>query len=522
MKLPRAHHLSSEELAGQLIIPALSPGFMNRESPEARKIFQLVRKYALGGFILSGGHPADVRFWSDSLQRESKYPLFFAAKLGRGPGFNFNHGTTFPHLLCFGAAGDPELVKEYAAVVAKEARAIGLNLIIGPPLNLAYESKDKFVITDAFHHSTEVVKEMGTIFITEVQKYGIACTGKYLRIGSINQNVPNLQQVLVPSQDTDLAAFSEAAKYDVKGLLVRYLKKSERIKTSSDEQIFLKKKLRGEWKFEGVLFLEAKTLESNFRKRKAKNQLKSCFKAGIDLILDPPNIATTYELLLNMLNEDENFRKNVEQAVERNFRLKRWLHKHKPVQIHPNRIYKIIEHPNHTRLSIKVAEKGITLIRKSERYPLSIEKYNNAFHVGFSDFNDLPRMLNYFQQRLTTLFKVVHLFVNPDLPSIKDISSTERNLAIISLCFPATVISQSRVDFGTINKSILGFYKKKIPIILFIFGNPFIIKRLRFIEKTEAVFLTYSDVEASQRAAFKALIGSIDIRGKLPIKIGNP
>jgi beta-glucosidase-like glycosyl hydrolase len=521
MKLPRANHLSPEELAGQLVMPAIHLGFMNRESPQARNVLQMVRKYQVGGFILSGGHPADVRYWTDILQRESKFPLFFAAELEQGLGFTFSYGTKFPHLLCFGAAGDTELVREYAEVVAKEARAVGINLIFAPPLNLACESENSFIITDAFHHSAEVVAQMSTIFIKQVQKYGIACAGKYLPIDNTSQSTSNLQQFFIQSQDTDLDPFSEAVKNNVKCLISANLKKPDSGKFSSGEHDSLKKIVRKGWNFGGVLFIDVHSLKINFQNHQSIDQLKSYFEAGIDLVLKPKNFFSTYELILKLIKENEPFRNNAELAVERIFRLKKWLHKHKPAQVHPNRIYKIIEHPNHIGLSIKIAEKGITLFQKSENYPINLEKYKDAYHLIYSDINGLPQIPNYFHNQLSTFFNNIHLFVNPDFPSIKDISSRKSSVVILSIYFVGKSSGQSNAGLNLVNQSIGEFYKKKIPVMAFLFGHPFHIKKLRFIEKTEAVFLTYSDVEASQQAAFKALTGSIDIQGKLPVRLAT-
>ncbi|NIW78210.1 MAG: hypothetical protein GWN16_01570, partial [Calditrichae bacterium] len=82
--------------------------FKNCHSPEARRAIHALQKFHVGGFIFFNGHPADIRFWSNWLQRESRYPLLLGADLERGLHSVFSQGTILPHPLAFGAADDEQ------------------------------------------------------------------------------------------------------------------------------------------------------------------------------------------------------------------------------------------------------------------------------------------------------------------------------------------------------------------------------------------------------------------------------
>jgi CubicO group peptidase (beta-lactamase class C family) len=70
-----------------------------------------------------------------------------------------------------------------------------------------------------------------------------------------------------------------------------------------------------------------------------------------------------------------------------------------------------------------------------------------------------------------------------------------------------------------INKNYSKILENNIPIIIFIFGNPYSSLKIKRLSESSAVFLLYSYVYSSQRAAFKALCSSIEICGKLPINL---
>jgi hypothetical protein len=58
----------------------------------------------------------------------------------------------------------------------------------------------------------------------------------------------------------------------------------------------------------------------------------------------------------------------------------------------------------------------------------------------------------------------------------------------------------------------------KVPAILVSFGNPYL---LSLFPKIDVYLCGFGDTKATQRAMLKALVGEIDIQGKLPISIPN-
>ena len=93
-----------------------------------------------------------------------------------------------------------------------------------------------------------------------------------------------------------------------------------------------------------------------------------------------------------------------------------------------------------------------------------------------------------------------------------------RNAQIIFL--PYFLRAQNDDSSLKLSKKYLAFIKKvlrlRTPSVLIDFGNPYIISDL---PQTMTYICAYNDVEVSQIAALKAIIGKIPFRGKLPVSI---
>ena len=527
MKLPRAHHLPVNELAGQILMPAIHLSYMNKNSKAAQKLIQMVKECQITGLCLLSGHPADVRFWTAYLQKESKYPLLFAANFERGLGNVFTPGTLFPHSLCFGAAGSKKLVADFAEVVTKEVRSVGMNIVFAPMLDLAENPQNPIVNIRCWHADPKVVSEYGQLFIETIQKYGIACVAKHFpghgstEIDS-HVELPVLKKKFVQIEEEDLVPFRKACEARVQGIMAGHVKLEGFEHPATMESGLIQNFLRDEWRYDGVVFTDALDMGAITNHFRSREQVFYPVEAGTDILLMPEKLSLSFELLQKEIQSNENFRGKVEKAVDRVFRLKKWLHRQQPAQDHPYRIYKIVEHPNHINLANKVAESGITLLHRSRRFPLNLSKIQSAYHIIFTDTDFTDQPLKYFCSELKRFFKSVGILNNPKIKDIRALQIQRNSVIVISLQFRTIAKNQQKLDWKLVNQAIKSLHKFGCPLIIYLFGNPYQINNLIPDHQADALFLTYSDVEVAQRAAFKALVGAIKIKGKLPVRLDDP
>jgi beta-N-acetylhexosaminidase len=527
MKLPRAHHLPVNELVGQVLMPAIHLSYMNKNSKAAQKIIQMVKRCQITGLCLLGGHPADVRYWTDYLQKESKYPLLFAANFERGLGNVFTPGTLFPHNLCFGAAGSKKLVADFAEVVAKEVRSVGMNVVFGPMLDLAEDPQNPIVNIRCWHSDPKVVSEYGQLFIETIQKYGIACVAKHFpghgstEIDS-HVELPVLKKKFVQIENEDLVAFRKACEARVQGVMAGHVKLEGFKYPATMESGLIQNLLRDEWRYDGVVFTDALDMGAITNHFKPREQVFYPIEAGADILLMPEKLRLSFELLQKEIKSNESFRRKIERAADRIFRLKKWLHRQQSAQAHPYRIYNMIEHPNHINLANKVAKSGITLLHRSKRFPLNLSKIQATYHIIFTDTDFADQPLKHFCRELKQFFKSVEILNNPKIKDIRALQVQRNSIMVTSLQFRTIPKNQQKLNWKLVNQAIKSLGKFGCPLIIYLFGNPYQINNLIPDHQADALLLTFSDVEVAQQAAFRALLGSIKIRGKLPVMLDNP
>lgn len=527
MKLPRAHHLSAEELAGQVLMPKLEIGFRNINAAPAQKILRLLKRCHIGGFILFNGHPADIRYWTGLLQRESRFPLLIGADLERGLGSVFSGGALFPHALAFGAAGDETLVKSFAEVLGKEARAVGINLFFGPVLDLANDPENPIVNIRAFHSRPAVVSRYARIVIETVQQFGVACVGKHFPgHGATRQDshtdLPEIYKSLAELEAEELLPFREALATGVKGLMAGHLKAPGYPFPASLEPGLIEGIIRRQWDYRGVVFTDALDMGAIQKHFHPWEQALLPLQAGADVLLMPPQLPLAHALLVEQIKMNEGFRSRMEEAVERIFALKRWLHAHKPAQNHPLRVNKVVEHPAHLANAAQAGETAITLVHKSEHFPLDLAKVKQVLHLIFTDsvFHDQP--LKHFCREMEAFFENLQVLNNPALKEIQSLNFSADSLAIVSLYFRTFAGHSQELDWERVSKILRCLRRQNARVIIFVFGNPYLLERLPGNLSPDAVFLAYSYVQASQEAAFRALGSFIPIEGNVPLPLPKP
>lgn len=526
MKLPRAHHLPAEVLAGQLIMPVLYVGYQNREAPEFRRIIRMVKQHHVGGFIFFYGHPADLRQWTSELNKVSQFPLMFGADLERGFRSVFAEGTMFPHAMALGAADDLEIAGDFADVLAREARSAGINIFFGPSLDLANDPANPIINIRAYHQSPDKVGQIAERIIKTVQKYGIACVGKHFPghgatdrdshtdLTALSKSLPELKK-------SEFQPYRNAIDADVKGLMVSHLTLPKMKLPATLSPKVNRAIIRNEWRYDGVVFTDAMDMGAVADHYSPVQLACEPLLAGADVLLMPRQVPLIHQILTRRIETDNHFRQQAEAAVERIFRLKKWLHKKMPAQNHPLRVNKWIAHPNHKGIAASAAESAITLLHQSDRFPLKLNQAKRVDHFIFTDseFKDQP--LTDFCREMRGFFDDVAIYNNPSKSSLPEKNADGNAIAVVSIYLRTFGGHVQTLDWQAINACLRHCRQTGQPLVIFLFGNPFHIDALPEDHGADALFVTYSYVQASQQAAFKALCSFIEVDGKLPIKLQN-
>src|SRR6267142_1680647 len=128
--------MSLDEKIGQLISVGINATFLNQDSDAYRALKHQVEDNHIGGLILFRGPVYESVVLVNRMQQLARYPLLISADLEAGVGMRFDDTVNFPWNMAVAATGNPEYARRQGEVTAREARALGIQQIYAPVVDV--------------------------------------------------------------------------------------------------------------------------------------------------------------------------------------------------------------------------------------------------------------------------------------------------------------------------------------------------------------------------------------------------
>jgi beta-glucosidase len=166
------------DLAGRVVLEALRLDLENEADVRAQATRAL--DVGAGGFIIFGGEAKQVTRLVTDLRAAAPHPLWIGSDLERGPGQQFAGLPTLPPPAGLAAHADPTAAANAAGrATGRAARAVGVDLVFAPVLDLDIEPRNPIVGTRAFSGDPEVVARLGAAWIAGCQGEGVLACAKH-------------------------------------------------------------------------------------------------------------------------------------------------------------------------------------------------------------------------------------------------------------------------------------------------------------------------------------------------------
>ena len=321
----------------QLIIARLDGEDITKKYDYYRKL----TRRGIGGFIIFGGRLKEVRDGIRKLQKEAEIPLFISSDLERGLGQHVEGGTLFPPAMAFAKAidqrdkDDIRLLREAIDIIALEAKAVGINIIFAPVVDVNINPQNPIICTRAFSDEPRTVAWFGREFVKGIQKHGlISCAKHFPGHGDTakdsHRELPVVKADMSRLKRVELYPFREVINEGVRMVMAGHLKVNaidSKYPASLSEttlKIFLRKKMG----FDGLVITDAMNMEA-VSKIAGGSCARACLmalNAGADILLHPDNPEEVIDFLSSRSDE---IMPEVERALDRILRVKKSLIKPK-------------------------------------------------------------------------------------------------------------------------------------------------------------------------------------------------
>jgi beta-N-acetylhexosaminidase len=278
--------------------------------------------------------------------------------------------TQFAGNMALGAVGDEGLVERVGRAIALEARAMGVNLVYAPSLDLATEPANAAMGIRCFGDDPAAVGRLGAAMIRGLQGAGVAATFKHFPgLGEVRDDT-HFQLAVVDADRARLESVT-LAPFRAGVLAGARLAMSAHIAVpaltgdpslpATLSSIVMQDVLRGQLGFEGVTISDALDMRALAQGAEQGAQIEAAVRAGVDLLLcaaDRDAQGQIEAALLSALDAGRFDRASLAASRARIDALRAWL-----ATAGPQPGLDVVGSATHRALSRELAERSITLAR---------------------------------------------------------------------------------------------------------------------------------------------------------------
>jgi beta-glucosidase-like glycosyl hydrolase len=275
----------------------------------------------VAGFILFGGTASAAADLIAALRGRTHHPLLFGADLERGVGQQFEGATPLPPVGALGDLDDLAVTRAAGELTAREARALGLEMVFAPVADVAVDPDNPIVGPRAFSADPLVAARHVRAWVGGALGAGaLPCIKHFPGHGRASGD-SHVGQVRVAADadtlDHDLVPFRAGIDAGVPlvmpgHLVVPALDPDERIATVSPPM--LDGLLRTRLGFRGVVVTDALLMAGA---GDLARTAVGAIRAGVDLLLYPESVEAAVDALVLAAGEDPVFRERMSAARRR-------------------------------------------------------------------------------------------------------------------------------------------------------------------------------------------------------------
>jgi len=566
--------MSLEQKIGQMFMIWSFARLMNVDSPDYIKLRDTVRKYHLGGLgltvrfedgFLYKNEPLEAAMVTNQLQKDSEFPLIFAADFEHGLGMRLKEVTDFPQSMAFGATYDPEYARQAGRITAQEARAIGVQWNWFPIADVNSNPLNPIINIRSFGEDPKQVGDMVAAYIEGAHQYGMLTTAKHFpghgdTDTDSHTSVPVLNQDKAYFENVSLPPFRAAIKAGVDAVMVAHILAPaldpDPRHVASISPAIVTGLLKQQMGFTGLVVPDAVDMGGITKMfpeggpAAAGRAAVEAVKAGNDMLLIPSDLDGAYNGLLSAVQSGEIPLSQIDQSVLKVLRAKASVGLNQGIQVDINAVTRLVARPENLDLAEEIADSAVTLVRDNHQVlPLKAaakgtNPVTNAYQsvaevrnrtvvliVVDDSHSDSGRTLDH-QLRLRIPDANV-IYIDPRTaagltqPVMDAVQQADKVIAAVfaSPVAGRVVREQSgavtnavalQESIAALLQNVLRTAANKTVVVAM--GSPYIASQL---PEVQTYLCTYSNAQVSEESAVKAIFGEIPMPGRLPVTIPN-
>ncbi len=550
--------MSLDEKIGQLISVGVNATFLNQDSEAFKALRHQVVDNHVGGIILFRGPVYESVMLVNRMQQLARYPLLISADLEAGSGMRFDDTVNLPWNMAVGATDNPEYARRQGMLTAREARALGVQQIYAPVADVNNNAANPVINVRSYGEDPAAVGRFVAAFVEGVQSAGVIATAKHFpghgdTAVDSHRGLPEINVSRERLNAVELVPFRAAVNSRVGAVMTAHIGmpqldptvviplprdvKIKPIDTDEGGEIVVEKGtmpstlspvmngiLRRDLGFDGLIVTDAMSMSGLTLYFTQEEASVRALEAGADLLLKPADADAAFRGVRDAVLKGRLKEQRIDESARRILAAKYdlGLVKQKITPIEAIDISVAGKESND--LAREIAEHAITLVRDEDSLvPLSSLKPDaRIFNLAITNGDDRLWIAGTFAAAMARGGRKTDTVVLDDRSSEKDVRDAldraKKADVVVASLYGRVRTGQARSvglpEPGA--KALSALIKNKSRLVGVSFGNPYL---LQSFPELRTYLVAYGDMPSLQQAVARALLGQIDVTGKLPISL---
>ncbi|PWT94107.1 MAG: hypothetical protein C5B55_03245 [Blastocatellia bacterium] len=550
--------MSVEEKIGQLISVGINATFLNQDSDAYLALKHQIEDNHVGGIVLFRGPVYESVMLVNRMQQLARFPLLISADLEAGAGMRFDDTVNFPWNMAVAATGNPDYARRQGEVTGREARALGVQQIYAPVVDVNNNASNPVINVRSYGEDPTDVARFGAAFTQGAQSAGVIATAKHFpghgdTAVDSHRGLPEINVTRARLNTVEFVPFQASVNAGVGAVMVGHIAlpqidstaikplpksvKGKPLDTDEASEISDEKAtmpatmspimggiLRNDLKFPGLIVTDALSMSGLTIYFTQEEAAVRALEAGADQLLKPADVDAAFRGVRDAVKSGRLTEQRIEQSVRKILAAKYDLglvdQRVTPLET----IDRTVAGRDVSKLATEIAEHAITVVRDQDKLvPLTTLKQDaKIFNLAITNGDDRLWISNAFTSRLARGRRKVETVVLDDRSSDQDVqkavaAAKSADLVIASLYGRVRTGQKNSVGLPEPGARALStVISAKAPIIGISFGNPYL---LQSFPELKTYIVAYGDMPSLQQATARALLGEIEITGKLPISL---
>ncbi|WP_328888940.1 glycoside hydrolase family 3 protein [Streptomyces sp. NBC_00316] len=538
--------MSLEEKVGQLFVmrvyghSATEPDQADIDANLAeigvRTAAELIAKYHVGGIIyFAWAHntrdPHQIADLSNGIQHAglagpTPLPLLISTDQEHGIVCRVGEpATLMPGAMALGAGGSRSDARRAGQIAGAELAAIGINQNYAPDADVNVNPANPVIGVRSFGADPQAVAAMVASQVKGYQSSGIASTAKHFPgHGDTNTDshtgLPYIHHTREQWAELDSPPFRAAIAAGIDSIMTAHivvpaLDPAEDPATLS--RPILTGILREELGYDGVVITDSLGMEGVRTKYGDERVPVLALQAGVDQLLNPPDLDVSWNGLLNAVKSGEISEARLEESILRILRLKTKLGLFDDPFVTHRGVDRVVGTRSHLAAADRIAENTTTLLTNDRAVlPLSRRSHKNLLVVGADPASPSGTT----GPPTTTLATAFGELGHTATALSTGTAPTQAKIAEAVAAAQgkdAVVVGTYNVSATNSQRTLVGaLVATGVPVITVAIRNPYDIAQL---PAHAASLATYSWTDVELRAAARVIAGHAEPGGRLPVPV---